>query len=431
VLLADAPPLPRDDPGRRALHDEVHARPPVALVAPAHIAHVALRVPPQEREREPALMRELVERLGLPVPERIGDYLLVEAGPLRVKWERHTEFSGLTFFLAVEASGEGTTAGEVLQALPDGWLAAWPGDTIVALRVSLTRGAAPDHAAVMASFGDVGVVGSRCSDGAATALTDFRLGQDGFLDIAVVDHHLTPRQAGRLVQRLIEIETYRMMALLGLPVAKAVGGVLSEAEKRLAAITDRLASHAARDEGALLDDLTSLAAEVERSEARSRFRFGASAAYHQLVRRRIAELREARLPGVQTFEEFLGRRLAPAMATCESVGRRQHELSERIARASQLLRTRVEVALERQNQSLLESMNRRVKLQLALQRTVEGFSIAAITYYVAGLAGYLAKGAGSFGFRVSAELAAAATVPVTALLLWLALRRLRRRTDLD
>ena len=221
------------------------------------------------------------------------------------------------------------------------------------------------------------------------------------------------------------------MALLAFPLAKEVVVTLAAAEGRLASITDRMAAPRHDDEGALLDEPTSLAAEVERSESRSRFRFGAAAAYYQLVRRRIGELREMRLPGVQTFDEFLGRRLAPAMATCESVARRQHELSARVARASQLLRTRVEVALERQNQSLLGSMNRRVRLQLALQRTVEGFSIAAITYYVAGLVGYLARAARSLGAAIDDDLAVGAAVPATALMPYFALRRMRRRSDLD
>jgi uncharacterized membrane-anchored protein len=61
------------------------------------------------------------------------------------------------------------------------------------------------------------------------------------------------------------------------------------------------------------------------------------------------------------------RRLLPAMNTCATMARRQEDLSSRVARNSQLLRTRVEVELERQNQELLGQMNRRAKLQLHLQ----------------------------------------------------------------
>jgi uncharacterized membrane-anchored protein len=183
------------------------------------------------------------------------------------------------------------------------------------------------------------------------------------------------------------------------------------------------------DDGALPDAVIHLAAEDEHRDAATRFRFGAASAYHGLVRQRIAELREQRLPGVQTLEEFMERRLAPAMATCESVARRQEELSARIARAGQLLRTRVEVALARQNQSLLESMNRRARLQLRLQRTVEGLSIAAITYYAAGLTGYVAKAAKAAGAPVDADLVVAIAIPLIAVALWFALRRIRRGLD--
>ena len=121
------------------------------------------------------------------------------------------------------------------------------------------------------------------------------------------------------------------------------------------------------------------------------------------------------------------RRLAPAMATCESTAARQAELSERVARASQLLRTRVDVALERQNQALLDSMNRRARLQLRLQQTVEGLSIAAITYYVAGLVGYAAKALKVSGVPLDADVAVALSIPVIALALGFGLHRVRRR----
>ena len=423
-----SPPIPQDDPDRRILHHELHARPALALRAPERIVHLALRVAGEEREREAALLAELAAQMRLPPVDASAGFLFLESAALRVKWERHTEFTGLTLF---RRGDDRAPERGVLDGFPSDWLSRWPGATIVAAVADVVAGSPEDAQRLVDGFGDRAVVGARLGEGVATALTDFHLDAEGFLRFVVVDHRMTARQAGRFVQRLLEIETYRMMALLAFPLAKEVGVTLAAAESRLASITERMAASRQADEGALLDELTSLAAEVERSEARSRFRFGAAAAYYQLVRRRIGELRETRLPAVQTFDEFLGRRLAPAMATCESVARRQHELSARVARASQLLRTRVEVALERQNQSLLESMNRRVRLQLALQRTVEGFSIAAITYYVAGLVGYLARAASRLGVAIDDELAVGAAVPLTAVMLYFALRRMRRRTHLD
>lgn len=416
--------LPSDDPQRRVLHDEVHARPPARLVTPERITHLALRVDAQDRDREARRIAELAAHLGAPVPAPDASYVWLDGGDLRVKWERHTEFTGLTFFRRV--GGDASPGATALDLVPRGFLASMPGETLVAVHVDVRRAGPQDCDDAITTYGDTAVVGSRVGDGAASALTDFRIGDDGFSRIQVLDHALGERQAGRYVQRLCEIETYRMMALLAFPLAREVAAALTAAEARLARLIERMIGPGEADEPRLLDELTRLAAEIERSEAASRFRFGAAAAYYRIVRQRIAELREARLPRVQTIEEFMDRRLAPAMATCESVARRQDELSARIARASQLLRTRVEVALERQNQELLASMNRRAKMQFRLQRTVEGLSVAAITYYGAGLVGYLAKAAGALGLHVQPELAAGVAVPVIALVVWRALRRLHR-----
>jgi uncharacterized membrane-anchored protein len=229
-----------------------------------------------------------------------------------------------------------------------------------------------------------------------------------------------------MVQRLFEIEAYRMMALLALPMARRQSPRIVAIEKSLAQLTDGIA----RDEGAdeaLLHELTRLAAEVESGLAASQFRFGACRAYAELVRTRINELREERLEGMPTIGAFMARRFEPAVATCVTVSSRLHDLSERVAQASALLSTRVDIARERQNQVLLSSMDRRAKLQLRLQQTVEGLSVAAIVYYVVGLVGYLSKGLKAGGLPIDADLVAAVAVPAVAVAALLAVRRARKR----
>jgi uncharacterized membrane-anchored protein len=222
-------------------------------------------------------------------------------------------------------------------------------------------------------FGGNVLVGSGIAGGAAVALTDLRVHGDGFSRFLILDRGMTPRQAGRMVQRLLELETYRMLALLALPVARGLAPHLDASERELARVTAALASNAlAKDEPALLDRLTRLEAEIEDRQTSNHYRFSAATAYHELVQRRIEELREERIHGLQTFHEFTERRLAPAMSTCRAVAARQESLSRHVARATQLLSTRVDVARERQNQAVLESMNRRAKMQLRLQQTVEG-----------------------------------------------------------
>jgi uncharacterized membrane-anchored protein len=225
---------------------------------------------------------------------------------------------------------------------------------------------------------------------------------------------------------MLEIDTYRMMALLALPVAQALAPLITGYERDLSEVTTVLESACEEDEAQLLERLTRLEAQIESGGAENHYRFGAAAAYYELVQRRIAELREVRIPGLQTFGDFTERRLAPAMNTCRAVAGRQESVSQRVARANQLLATRVDLTRERQNQALLESMNRRAKAQFKLQETVEGLSIAAITYYVVGLIGYLAKGIKALGWDVNYELAMALSIPVVAGLAAFGIRHIRQ-----
>jgi uncharacterized membrane-anchored protein len=425
--VAAAARLPPDHPDRVPVANEVHARPYEALQTPQRAEYLAVMVDREEREREIVHLAELCRAFGFAPPVADASHFSSSLGPVRVKWERHTEFSGYTFF--APGDGEEGFGDLASSALPEGWLAAIPGKTIVAARAKLAKFAfqTADSEYVDAHFGGNTVVGAEIGGtSAGVAFTDFQIDGDGFVRFLVLDRHLVPRQSGRMLQRLFEIESYRVMALLALPVARSYAPQIVTIERSLAA----LAAQIARDEGgdeALLDKLTALAADVESAIVASQYRFGASRAYYELVRARIAELKERSIPGIQTIGEFMERRLAPAMATCFSVSERLRELSERVAQTSGLLSTRVEIAREKQNQSLLASMDRRAKLQLRLQQTVEGLSVAAITYYVVGLVGYVAKGLKAGGVPIDPEIAIAAAIPAVVIGLAMVLRRVRRK----
>ncbi len=423
--------IPPDHAQRHALANELHARPPARLQAPELVSHLTLVTEAADREREPEALRALGERTGVPIAMPQANHLFVDCGAFRLKWERHTEFTEYTFFRRAASARADETA---LDAVPREWLQSLPGKTLVAAHLLLSKpaaGDAPDEEALRRHFGGSVPVGSAVAGDAARAFTDFRVHADGFSRVLLHDHGLSEERAGRLVQRLLEIESYRMMALLAFPLARELSARLRGAEQRLARHMEELQRAAdgesADVESRMFGELTALAGEVERVVAASSFRFSAARAYHELVNARVAELRESRLAGFQTWSEFLARRLAPAMATCEAVARRQEELSARVARASELLRTRVDVVREAQNQALLASMNQRAHLQLRLQQTVEGLSVSAITYYCAALVGYLAKAAAALGVRVDADLAVACSIPAIGVLVWLGVRRLRRK----
>ncbi|NMG53081.1 DUF3422 family protein [Aromatoleum aromaticum] len=422
-------PLFEEHPQRRALNDEVHSRPPVPLNTPELVSYLAFLHVDGSADLEPAHLHQLAAQLGLPEPGTDTGHVSLELGEFRLSWERHSEFSSYTFFRHVPGTGDGDGADPALLTVPAGWRKGIPGQLIVATQVEVRDADEVPPETIIAQEGHdfTPTVASQIAGGAGWVLTDFRI-VDGFSRFVVFNRSLTPRQAGRSVQRLVEIETYRVMALLAFPVAKDVGRLLARAEGELADLMDNMGnSTSTDDERHVLNRLTRLAAEVERSVARTTFRFGAAAAYYQLVRQRIEDLREVRLDGYPPIREFMDRRLAPAIATCATMARRQEDLSGRIARNSQLLRTRVDIEIERQNQELLAQMNRRAKLQLRLQETVEGLSVVAITYYASQLVQYLAKGGKDYLAPATPEVITAVSIPIIAGLVALGLRRMRRQ----
>ena len=449
--------LPPDHPDRAGLAAEVHARPPEPLTAPSRASYVAVRIEAEARAAELAHIASLCAGFGLPPPPGGGTQWAADLGQLRFKWERHGEFSSYTVFDRGTAPLSEPFAAPVAAQLPAGWLAAVPGLTVFAAHAELASEpqqaptgadsppALPSAEQLAARFGANVVVGAGIGEGAGLAFTDFMIHGDGFARFLLLDRNMTARQAGRMLQRLFEIEAYRMMALLALPVARGLWLRLPVVEHTLADLTARmarsqpdnpagLASPAGSSVGAddaLLAQLMALAAEVESALAASQARFSASRAYHALVITRIGELREQRIPGLQTIDEFMARRLSPAMATCATVAQRLHNLSERVAQASSLLSTRVDIARQQQNQTLLAATARRAKLQLRLQQTVEGLSVAAIVYYLTGLVGYGVKALKAAGLPLSPDLVTGAAVPLLALGAWWVLRGVHQRIAHD
>jgi uncharacterized membrane-anchored protein len=426
--------LPPDDPQRTELHDEIHARPPARIRLPAMVLYVAVLNEGVSRSDELAHLQRLPGQQDLAAADLQRNFLRLRLGTHTLKWERHTEFTryslvqGLPDSALLPASEPDLLSALAIDA---GWLRSIPGRTVAAIKlVMLHHDLADPQAALDAArhwFGDRMVVASLTGRGHSLAVTDFRLRETGFERILVLAPTATSEtRAGRISQRLLEFETYRLMALRGLPVAKALGPTLAEAEAALAGITARLESKQDDDE-ALLDTLVSLAGRVERATAETQYRFAATQAYAAIVEQRIAELRELPIPGTQTLGEFMQRRLSPAIATVAATERRMVSLSQRIERAGALLRTRVDIATETQNRQLLAKLTRGQELQLRLQSTVEGLSIAAISYYVVSLLLYAAKAAKAGGLPIHPELAAGASVP---LVLWgvaMMSRRLQRR----
>ncbi|NPC58184.1 DUF3422 family protein [Caenimonas soli] len=414
-------------PQRAVLHNEIHARPLDAMTAPTAISHVVMLCDAAQREASRQHLAALLRDFHLPGPDADSAHLCINVGSVRIRWELHTEFVTWSFSRTFDGPGFDERAPPTgLEAAPQDWLAALPGQLLSALHLWLLSSKEFGSGTLVKHvLEEDALLGATVADGFGEVYTDLTIHADGFARMVLLAGGMTARRLGRLVQQLIEIETYRMAALLGLPVARESAVVLASAERELAELAEAVCLADSNEEPRLLDRLTKLAGEVESRYAATHSRFSASAAYFELVDRRIDDIGESRLAGLQTIGEFMKRRLSPARSTCAWVARRQDALSQRVSRISNLLRTRVEIEQQQSSRHLLAAMNRRQGVQLKLHATVEGLSVAAITYYTVGLINYVAKGIlHPLGSRLSAESIAAFAIPIVALSVWFLLRRL-------
>ena len=429
------PHLPANDPQRTLLHNEVHARPPARIHLPALVTYVAVFNEDITRETECAHLRQLPGHQDL-TPEALqANFLRLRCPGYTLKWERHTEFTRYSIVQALPPGCDLDAQEPDLLAhvvTPPGWLGGIPGRTIAAIHMVMfdapisPPGPALDRARRW--LGDHTVVASLMgNNGHSMAVTDFWLPPSGFERVVVVCPPGTSQtRAGRIAARLLELETYRLMALRALPVVKDLAPLLADSERQLTTITAQLENKSCSDQ-ALLDTLVSLAGGVERATAENVYRFSATRAYDALVTQRLGELRESPIPGTQTLGEFLQHRLKPAMATVAATSQRLASLSERIARTSALLRTRVDIATELQNQELLARLTRGQDLQLRLQSTVEGLSIAAISYYVVSLLLYVGKAGKAMGLPINPEMAAGALIPLVLWAVWRTTKKIHEK----
>lgn len=418
-----------DHPLRYQMANELHARPFPALTAPCTAAYVAIKEPlaaaNRNRGADRAHLLALLDKHGSSHPHPEATHFSGPIGRSDLKWESHTEF--VTYSAFTPGLSERPFDPAEADVLPPDWLAQAPGKRVasVLIRVEyLPIEETEIQARLEEWFVPESLAVARVVEGAAIIAGDFRIDPAGHMRFAVFVRPATsPRRIGRIVQRLCEIETYRAMSMLGLVRARDLNGRLNALDPRLSALVSGLDTETKPAEGAL-HELLAISAELESLAVQVSFRFGATGAYEVIVTQRIEALREHRVNGRQTFGEFMMRRYDPAMRTVKSAEARLRSMAERAERAAELLRTRVDVERSAQNQQLLESMDKRADQALRLQRTVEGLSVVAISYYAVNLAAYAA-----YPLAESLHLGHGATMailtPLVILAVWLGVRRIR------
>ena len=420
MLNNDASPLPfgwteHDD--RRLIHAETHARPVPPLVGPATIRRVAFMS--SDRGRDLALLQRQMAALG-----KISDHDLGSARQLEferdehnVTWEMHNEFATLTW------------------KSPLGDNNPWPKGIGLELHanvalVSATRVDVIDDDLVdparLAQLAENSLCHSAIYAGQARIVTDFVPDAYRFVSFVVAARSCGSQRRGVIVRRLLEMETYRCFALLGLPVAREVGGRVQGYEHDLATIMAEIGEGSTPEaHQTSLEALHTLSVEVGQTIEETSFRFAATQAYGQIIAERLTRLGEASIGESTTIQRYLDNRVQPALATCRAMEKRLNDLGTKVQRSIQLLNATITVSIQTQNQEVLDTILSTAQSQYRLQETVEGLSIIAISYYTLGILGYVAEGLHGLA-PVDKPVLLAVLAPFVILVVFFAIRRLRR-----
>lgn len=412
---------------------DLHARPFPVATTPVRVSHMTLlHTGADHYPRELKHLSSLCKRYSINPPSE-GDVCFYQNfGEFEVRWERHTEFSSYTFLLKGKSAQ--CFSQTAISLLPDDWISELPGEVVAALHIEGIDSdtAVVDKETLRPCFEGQRLIASQLGNEAASVWSALRLHSDGFNRVLLVNRSLNECQTGRLIRTLLELEAYRNMMLLAFPVAQQTSAQVSDMETELADLLRQISGERViSEEREQLEKLSDMAAAVAELIAETRYRFDAARAYYQMVQSRLDDLQETELNGLQTMSAFIEHRLGPAFRTTEATKRRLDDLSSRVDRASDFLRTRVDMAIEAQNQALLQSMDKRAQLQFRLQQTVEGLSIVVITYYVLALCSFIFKAAVPFAPWMDVDLLRAAFLPVVLASVWLVTHRVKKHLKRD
>lgn len=399
-------------PQRTALHNELHARPSLYFDGPAHVHHLA--VLGGNAACTTLLQRCCPDTLDAQQAQGIT---VLDGQPF--KWERHTEFFTLT--LVVPCNLDAPQWQPLPQVLADA-LAPQAAQIINAVQIVVRD----ERDLELQAYGFKDPCGSCVGGGDAVVWSDFRLDSEGTNRFLFINRRLNAYRQGRMIRRLLEIETYRMMASLTLNTAKALSQELDAFDKTLVQLSERSAGGDGHDSKALLEAIAHLSRQVVSRTVKSRHRFGATQAYAQLVFERLGELRESHVDDCQRLGVFIERRFKPTVRYCAATEQRLDQLAKNVANLGDLLQARVQVEMEEQNAGILRSLNTRADAQVKIQRAVEGLSIIAITYYLLNLFKLLYGGLNLLGAGLAARDALLGMAPPVLFALLVILLRIRR-----
>ena len=431
--------------------DELHARPYIKLSNNLRTFHFAYLLKENDEKKSWVYLDKFLGKINFQkLPKQVSKYWVAEGKDLIIRYECHTEFISLTLIYPNKIEDDNKNKTKLfdenfLRLLPIDFLKNFPGEHFLSSWIEMLPSKSNFKPIdIEKFFYHDNFAGSNVAEDGANVFMSFKSDRtnfigSGFRRVFIQNKNLRTRRTGRLLQRIVELETYQVLSLLGLPQVRTETKNLSNLEKQITEITKSVSKTAKSnlDKKAIrypdyqkdLNELSYVVAKIEEIDSSTNYRLSATSAYYKLVEQRIKDLREIRLESFQTNNEFLSRRLQPAIRTSEAFSRRLESLATRAQRADNLVRTQIEMGVQIQNKDLLKSMELRARAQLRLQETVESLSIVAITYYIVGLLSTLVDPINFDFIFISKELFLALCVPIVLILIWYVAKTVRKKIN--
>lgn len=416
------------------------------LSVPAHLHHTAylMKDPPSESRAARDAFEKTLAAMEIPpdqavISDRLGHGVLRHdtGDRLIVRWQLHTEYYSYQLWYLPADPSRRVAFGPLEWPGPPVECSAF-GPPVTAVDLVVTDRAA-DAAPEFGLAADRTWFGGRVLGEPVLLFTDFEPDAHGRRRYLLHGHdravlaHVLPFAA----ECVTKIENYFHLILLPLPsFAAAIDQVFLLEKRQLAdrdAITRGLAAADPAQLQAWLTQLTEALAQVSRLGEAIRYHLASAVPYDSILRTTVEDLREQPLERLESLGSHVIRRIRGIADGYQRLIHRIEALEQSFEGMVAIIRTRIDLAMEQQNLTILSSVDRTTKAQVRLQHMVESLSVIVQAYYITGLGNYAFKALEAHGWLADAATATAIFIPaafgLAFGLTWQAKRFLTRRTD--
>lgn len=410
----------------RKLHEQPHQPISGWLRAPAHVQYEAFRMsdPPTQRPASRAEFQSLLERFAIPkerteLRDNFG-YGVKEAengDRLILIWQAHTEYYNYQFW-HVPSSTTGTLTFGPL-TFPASPVSLTPlGSVVCRLDMVLKTGALPSRDEIRGQLPGPVLYGSRIFNEQAAVVTSFTPDNHGreryWVSVGPLQDDYS--RLKDIVDAIVRIETYYHLLLMQKPLFSAAIDQVYKFEQvhlqQREIITGHIGHANPETLQRWLNSLTQDLLKTNRMAGKLHFELSASIPYDKIVHATLASLAEQSTASYRPISDYVLGGITGVAEGYQQLLRRIDTLRGGFEGIIAIIRTRIDLIVEAQNLTLLQSVDKTTKSQVILQHTVEGLSVIVIAYYLAGLAGYVFKGLYELGWLANANVASAIFVPI-------------------